>query len=376
MLSILKTIRTIRRNVISDAPVPLSVLANITGLCNLRCEFCEKGQAPTTGESGELSLEAVKELVDLAERFDCALFFSGGEPFLHRQIWDILAYCHSLGRRVNIATNATCFEGLTGEQFELLGLTIGVMSVSIDSATPARHDSIRGKAGSFARALRFIQNPARTCRVAISSVLKSDLAEAQGLIALADKLRCPLNFQPIQFGSNYPHTPALASKEKIRLAMNSNPAMDRQLHELHRRARKCSVATNLGLVRQFFSTYCSLANSQKFFGDRVLSRFLCVAPLLQVTVDETGLLCPCALLPGQAKAAAGDLYENWRAQALDYRRAWLAGRRQDICRSCTCHFAENFRSSILAYPWANRQKIPWLVAYYAGRLYHKAGRKI
>lgn len=357
-------------------------MANITGKCNLRCEFCEKGAGPMESVSeqpvkpAELEFENIKKLVDLAARFDCPLFFGGGEPFLHPQLWEVLEYSHSLARPVSIVTNGTCFDNLTGEQFNLLRDTISIMSISIDSADPAEHDRIRGRAGTFDKIMRFIHHPSRQCPIAINSVLLPDLAGAEDLIALASRLDCAINFQPIQFETNFPDLPALAAKARLRQAMSSYHCLENQLKELHRRARKRGVATNLGLVRQFFGTYCKYANSREFFGDHLLAKFVCCAQLLQVTVDEKGQLCPCALLAGKGSAFEGDIYENWCALAVAYRQQWFAGKRWDICRSCSCHFAENFRSSIVAFPMANRQKLLWLLMYYAGRIYHNAGRKL
>lgn len=378
---LIKNILTIRRNMRSSRPVPLSVMVNITGKCNLRCEFCEKGAAPvrSSGEQAvkpaELEFENIKKLVDLADRFDCPLFFGGGEPFLHPQIWEVLEYSRTLNRRVSIVTNGTCFDNLTDEQFNLLGETISIMSVSIDSADPGEHDRIRGQRGTFDKIMRFIRHPNRKCRIAINSVLLPDLVGAEELLALAGRLDCAINFQPIQFETNFPDLPALEMKARLREGMSSYHCLENQLKELHRRARKRGVATNLGLVRQFFGTYCKYANSREFFGDHLLTRFVCCAQLLQITVDEKGQLCPCALLPGKKSAFEGDLYENWCALAVEYRKLWFAGKRWDICRSCSCHFAENFRSSIIAFPVENRQKLLWGLAYYAGRVFRNAARK-
>ena len=250
------------------------------------------------------------------------------------------------------------------------------MSISIDSADPAEHDRVRGVEGTFERALRFIQNPLRKNRVAITCVLGEDLHQAQGVIDLAGALGCSLNFQPILFESNYPDISRLDWKKDAQQQLSASPQRERALRELHRYARKEGVVTNLGLVRRFFDTYCRYANTDEFFGDHLLKKFVCVIPFQQITIDERGLLCPCVLLESEYSIYEGDLYENWRRLALEHRRLWRSGRRFGVCRSCSCHFAENYRSSIIAYPLANRRSLPWLVAYYLGRLYHREGRKV
>lgn len=370
---IVRDILTMRRNLKSDHPVPLSVSVNITARCNLRCEFCEKG---TERSLGEVGLAEMKQLIDFAVRFDCPIFLGGGEPFMHSRIWDILEYARSVGKKVSMVTNGTLLGDLPAEGYELLGEALSVMTVSMDSADPGEHDRIRGASGTFDKAVAFVRSPLRRNRVAIGCVLMGDLAGADGMLELAAELRCPLNYQPIMFESNYPHLARLAWKEGISRQLAGGSDRPAALRALHRRARKLGVPTNLGLIRKFFDLYCRLAGTEEYFQDSLLNRFMCFVSFQQVTVHENSLLAPCALLKGECNIGDGDLYESWRKVAIEYRRLWKNGRRFDVCRSCACHFAENFRSSILCYPLANAKFLPWLLVYYLGRLYHREGRAV
>jgi MoaA/NifB/PqqE/SkfB family radical SAM enzyme len=372
MLRTAKDILTIRRNRKADRPRPLFLSINLTGRCNLRCEFCEKSKSPSAHEIG---LGDMRRLIDFGVQHDCRILLSGGEPFLHRDIWEVMEYCSRVGKKVSIVTNGTLLDGISPEQFELLGDSVSVMSVSIDSADPKENDRIRGVPGSFDKAVKFIRNPPRKTRACLNCVLTADLRRAEGMIALARDLACPLNFQPIVFESNYPGVPRLAWKEKAQEQLASSSRGAEALRSLHRHAGKRGVVTNLSLIRRYFDDYCRHADTDELFSDHVLKKFMCFIPLIQVTVDEKGYLTPCALLAGRCHISEGDLYESWVRSALEHRRLWREGRRFPVCRSCACHFAENYRSSIVAFPLANWRKLLWLAGYYAGRLYHREGRK-
>ncbi len=345
----------------------------MSGRCKLRCEFCEKGVSPS---SHEIGLADMKRLVDFSVQHDCALFLGGGEPFLHRHIWEVLEYCRQLGKKASVVTNGTLFDNLPPERFDLLGGAIGMMSVSVDSADPATHDRIRGAKGTFDKVIRFVRNPLRRNRVALNAVLSHDLEHADGMIALARQLGCSLNFQPVIFESNYPDLPKVAWKDKIADQMSGSPDRSRPLRALHRHARKLGVVTNLGLIRAYFDAYCRYAATDECFAGRVLNKFMCFVPFQQVIVNEKGFLAPCSFLTSERSISDGDLYATWRELALEHRRLGGSGRRLAVCKSCSCHFADNFRSAVLAFPLANRRWLFWLLAYYAGRLYHREGRKL
>jgi MoaA/NifB/PqqE/SkfB family radical SAM enzyme len=98
--------------------------------------------------------------------------------------------------------------------------------------------------------------------------------------------------------------------------------------------------------------------------------------LQQLTVDEKGFIAPCVFLPGERSINDGDLLENWQNMAVKYREVFKSGKKFQVCRSCSCHFAENFRSSIIAYPIVNRSQLLWLLSYYSKRLLLGEGRKV
>jgi len=84
-----------------------SLHLEITGRCNLKCIYCYNSKFNTEEKiRKEMTTENIKRLIDEASRMGCNKFtFSGGEPFLRKDIFEIIEYCKE--KKVNFLTNAT-----------------------------------------------------------------------------------------------------------------------------------------------------------------------------------------------------------------------------------------------------------------------------
>lgn len=128
----------------------------VTGtLCNLRCAHCFIACSPENHAFGSLSLEDVarrlEESVALGVR---EYYFTGGEPFLHPRIVDILTLSLAYGP-TTVLTNGTL---LKARQLERLGKAAAAsrwsleFRISLDGCDAEGNDPLRG-AGSFDRAI-------------------------------------------------------------------------------------------------------------------------------------------------------------------------------------------------------------------------------
>ncbi|MFH1232460.1 MAG: radical SAM protein [Patescibacteria group bacterium] len=82
-----------------------SIHLEITGKCNLECVYCYNSQFNNKEKlDKEMSTEDIKRLINEASGMGCNSFtFSGGDPFLRNDIFEIIEYCK--GRKVNFLTN-------------------------------------------------------------------------------------------------------------------------------------------------------------------------------------------------------------------------------------------------------------------------------
>ncbi|PIQ91059.1 MAG: hypothetical protein COV71_01260 [Candidatus Omnitrophica bacterium CG11_big_fil_rev_8_21_14_0_20_41_12] len=125
---------------------PLRVQLEVTGTCNLKCEFCCQDQEYKQGKE-ELSLAEIKSVIDQIPRFTL-LTFSGGEPLLRKDIKEIINYALEKKHFCNISTNGVL---LNNEIIELL-VKKGFLaiSVSLDGMVEI-HDKLRGVPQTFER---------------------------------------------------------------------------------------------------------------------------------------------------------------------------------------------------------------------------------
>ncbi len=128
------------------------VVWNLTRTCNLRCVHCyTDSEAKRYG--GELSTAECKAVLDdLAEFKVPAVLFSGGEPLLREDIFELAAHARSRGLHVVASTNGTLIDHAVAQK--LKDLQFAYVGISLDSANPAIHDKFRGMEGAFARTMQ------------------------------------------------------------------------------------------------------------------------------------------------------------------------------------------------------------------------------
>ncbi len=122
---------------------PLTMLLLINRGCNLRCSFCD-----LWSDFENMPLERILPLLDQAVEIGTrTLVITGGEPFIHPDLWRVVAAAKARGMAVNITTNGT----LIDKHWDAL-VTSGVdsLSFSIDGMPPT-HDRIRGQKGAWKR---------------------------------------------------------------------------------------------------------------------------------------------------------------------------------------------------------------------------------
>jgi radical SAM protein with 4Fe4S-binding SPASM domain len=129
-----------------EPPLKLVYYA-ITDGCNLRCPYCyASSEKPLPGE---LSTAQSLDLVDqAAEMGATTIIFTGGEPMLRKDLFQIVEHARSRGLAANIITNATMIR--KPETAERMASLFGLVTVSIDGGTAEIHERTRGK-GTFAK---------------------------------------------------------------------------------------------------------------------------------------------------------------------------------------------------------------------------------
>jgi len=114
--------------------------------CNLKCSYCVAKSGPNAPRRA-LGLENVKQLVDesVALGFE-HVFFTGGEPFLLNEIYEMLEYS-SARIKTTVLTNAMLLRGSRLEKLRALAGIANdnlIVQVSLDGGRAKDHDAYRG----------------------------------------------------------------------------------------------------------------------------------------------------------------------------------------------------------------------------------------
>ncbi len=188
-----------------DAPrdVPSGMLAftetrrpvifwNITNKCNLACDHCYISAGPDKERAGELSTEEAKAFIgDVSGMGVPLLLFTGGEPLVRDDFWELAAHAKAKKLRAVISTNGTLITKEVARRLKDSG--ISYVGISIDGADPETHDAIRNQQGSFAKAIQALRNCVEIdlkCGIRITAS-KDNVAEIPKLLDMCLDLGVP-----------------------------------------------------------------------------------------------------------------------------------------------------------------------------------------
>lgn len=126
----------------------------VTGRCPLKCRHC-RAAAVTEGVD-PLDTAACKAILKgLADYTRCVLIFTGGEPMMRDDIFELVSYSRSLGLR---PVMATCGDRLDHEAMvRLKDAGLLSFSFSLDGPDAATHDAFRQSNGAFALVMNAVR---------------------------------------------------------------------------------------------------------------------------------------------------------------------------------------------------------------------------
>ena len=129
------------------------VVWNLTRACNLRCVHCYAHTESTRKEIKTFEVKSV--LDDLSNIGVPVILFSGGEPLLRKDLFEIAEYSKKKGLKFALSTNGTLISDKIAEKLKDVGFSY--IGVSLDGLKES-HDRFRGVEGAFDKALEGLRN--------------------------------------------------------------------------------------------------------------------------------------------------------------------------------------------------------------------------
>ena len=150
-----RAIKNVIRGKILRHVRPIAMTFAVTYKCQCSCVHCSAGRHKK-GNTSELSTEEAKRVIDESQKLGISILaFTGGEPLLREDIFELISYVNQKKTVPILFTNGLL---LTEENVDKLAKA-GLYSlfVSIDSPLPDEHNKLRGIEGLFERAIEGIK---------------------------------------------------------------------------------------------------------------------------------------------------------------------------------------------------------------------------
>jgi ubiquinone biosynthesis O-methyltransferase len=294
--------------------------------CNLRCKHCFISAGEVKKE--EMSTDEIKALVDEAEALGVFRFyFTGGEPFLREDIFDLIEYVLRLNKNeLIILSNGTLFKGVLLKKIKKFKKSNLSLQVSLDGPNPEINDAIRGK-GSFLKAVEGLKGLIRIgvtpiVTTAITNVNVEHVREITELIA-----KLGVKDHHILWLQNS----GRASKNPDGLTVSSEKVTE-VMRQLIKKSKK------LGIIVDNEMSLRMRAQAK-----RGRKHDLCNSCFEMLSVDSDGHVYPCAPLNGEEgfdcgsikKRSLKDIWRNSQETRM-IRDNNVSGK--DGCRVCDIRF--------------------------------------
>lgn len=299
---------------------------NTTNECNLKCRHCYRDAGSKI--VSELDTSEAKTLInDIADAGFKIMIFSGGEPLMRDDIYELIAYAREKNLRAVMGSNGTLIDRETAQRLKDCGIMR--VGISIDSVNSKKHDGFRGTAGSWKAAVKGMQY----CReVGLpfqvhTTVVEGNYAEIEKITDFA-----------VEIGSAAHHIFFLVptgratdiEKESLQAAQ-----YETLLTRILKKQKEVDIEIKPTCAPQFMRIAKQMGLSVKFNKG-------CLAGISYCIIDPEGNVQPCAYLDikvGNVREKSFvDIWQNsevfQRLRTFDYKGSCGICKYKEICGGC------------------------------------------
>jgi len=183
---------------------PVFAGLNVTERCNLACTFCAVWRSPAV----EMSLPEVRQAIGGLRRLGIEVIgVTGGEPFLRKDLFDILCAINDQGMQCTLVTNGTIMTPQILRRFRRVEGLLQV-AVSIDSLRPDMFAQLRGGA-DLALVLRtlddLLQDGPRTAIKINVTLSRYNQSDVDPLLEYCQERQIHMSVFPAMYGRGFQH---------------------------------------------------------------------------------------------------------------------------------------------------------------------------
>jgi len=133
---------------------PLGVMFELTYRCNFHCPHCYLTE--TMKEGIELNTAQVLFILEqLKEIGVCTISFTGGEPLIRKDIFEILGFANRCGFKFSLLTNGSLIDEKAARA--LKEVNVGLVEITLNAMEPEIFDKLSGTKGVLGNVKRAIE---------------------------------------------------------------------------------------------------------------------------------------------------------------------------------------------------------------------------
>lgn len=263
----------------------------LTGYCNMNCKHCRAKNEPKTYFDNE-KYNLVMELIKKEAGNDFKLTFSGGEPFLHKDLLKYISIAKNNGiSSLVVTTNGSLVKSSHLEYINNLKFNNFIIQVSLDSLKGEIHDSFRGFDGAFMLCDKLLDNIKNYSYINSSirmTITEETINQMEEMVQYAINKKCKI----IGFGSIIPFGKA----EDCSMSLDKD-AKFKFLNEVVRLNLKygdrIEVVTEDPLKSNIknspWNIFENCSSNEISFGG-------CTAGIDSLNIQSNGIITPCSMI--------------------------------------------------------------------------------
>ena len=306
---------------------PVEALITLTNRCNLKCVMCNFHNYPMDIRDELSTKDIISMITQISDLKIGTINFSGGEPLLRDDFFDIVHYASSRSINSILLTNGTIINEGIVEKINDSGLKS--IWVSIDGLENT-HDYIRGK-GSFIKSLNFVKTILDKCPdVSLNiatTVMNRNLEDIPQLLQLWEKMKIKqVSFQPV-----IPDNTDWNNKEKkdiLWLPEQRFILLDKVMDEIIAFKKKNDIVVNdsrfINLIKSYFRKDL----------DKIKRKLHCYEGFKRFTITAGGRLWICGTEMKLSIVKHG-LNKCWNSSEVRKKRKEMLECRQSCLQACS-----------------------------------------
>ncbi|CAG0955876.1 PqqA peptide cyclase [Anaerolineales bacterium] len=182
---------------------PTTAYFNVISRCNAGCRYCLDWKN-NSNVNTDVSIQKIEEILTSLKKLGVIeVAFSGGEPYLRRDILDILRLAKNMGFVVRVITNGSAFTDK--DMYKTIESGISKIGISIDSINATKFELIRGLnldrvKSNIEKLVHLREQSHKTLDLSLYvTITKLNIEDLIPLAKYAQMLDVKIQYQPVHF---------------------------------------------------------------------------------------------------------------------------------------------------------------------------------